>query len=79
MSKPNVTNANLLIQRARSNLILAKKGKRKGVILDNLCYNAQQAAEKALTAICIFHASDFPKTHSSVCLAVYWAEKYLRE
>ena len=32
------------------------------------CFNAQQAAEKALKAICIQRGIDFPKTHSLVRL-----------
>ena len=29
----------------------------------NICYNCQQAIEKALKAILIYHASEYPKTH----------------
>jgi HEPN domain-containing protein len=52
------------LERARSNLLLAEKGKRKGVMLEDLCFNSQQAAEKALKAVCLHHHLDFPKTHS---------------
>lgn len=52
------------LERARSNLLLAEKGKRKGVMLEDLCFNAQQAAEKALKAVCLHHNLDFPKPHS---------------
>lgn len=52
------------LQRARSNFLLAEKGKHKGVMLEDLCFNAQQAAEKALKAICIHLGADFPKVHS---------------
>jgi HEPN domain-containing protein len=52
------------LQRARSNLLLAQKGKHKGVMLEDLCFNAQQASEKALKAICIQLGLDFPKVHS---------------
>jgi HEPN domain-containing protein len=52
------------LQRARSNLLLAQKGQRKGVMLEDLCFNAQQAAEKALKAVCLFKEQDFPKIHS---------------
>lgn len=41
------------LARAGSNLLLAQKGQRKGVMLEDLCFNAQQAAEKALKAACI--------------------------
>jgi len=40
------------LNRARSNLALAK-AKRKGVYLEALCFDAQQAAEKAIKALLI--------------------------
>jgi HEPN domain-containing protein len=55
--------------RARGNLTLAEKGGRlKGVLFEDLCFNAQQAAEKALKAVCLAQGLDFPKTHSLVHL-----------
>jgi len=33
-------------------------------MLEDLCFNAQQAAEKALKAVCINMEVDFPKVHS---------------
>jgi HEPN domain-containing protein len=41
------TDPQVWLERAKSNLLLAEKGKRKGVMLEDLCFNAQQAAEKA--------------------------------
>jgi len=35
-----------------------------GVMLENLCFHAQQAAEKSLKAVLIFEHIAFPKTHS---------------
>ena len=35
-----------------------------GVYMEDLCFEAQQAAEKAFKALCIYHDLDFPKTHS---------------
>ena len=52
------------ITRAYSNLNLAEKGRGKDVMLEDLCFNTQQAAEKALKAVCLFKEQDFPKTHS---------------
>jgi HEPN domain-containing protein len=50
-------------------LKIAESGRRfKGVLLGDLCFNAQQAAEKALKAICIQRGVYFPKTHSLVRL-----------
>ena len=40
----------------------------KGVVYEDLCFNAQQAAEKALKAVCLVRGLDFPKTHSLVHL-----------
>lgn len=36
--------------------------------LEDLCFEAQQAAEKALKAVCVHYRLDFPKTHSLVLL-----------
>ena len=53
----------------KENLNLAKKGGRlKGVLLEDLCFNAQQAAEKALKAVCLAEGKDIPKTHSLIHL-----------
>jgi len=55
--------------RAKGNLNLAENGGRlKGVLLEDLCFNAQQAAEKALKAVCLAQGMDIPKTHSLIHL-----------
>jgi HEPN domain-containing protein len=47
------------LARAKGNLNLAEKGGRlKGVLLEDLCFNAQQAAEKALKAVCLHQGMD---------------------
>jgi HEPN domain-containing protein len=52
------------LQRAKSNMARAKAGKVSSEILyEDLCYDAQQAVEKALKALCILHEILFPKTH----------------
>lgn len=57
------------LARARSNLRIAELGNAQpGVFLEDLCFEAQQAAEKALKAVCVCHGVDFPKTHSVVVL-----------
>ncbi len=54
---------------ARSNLSIAVQGQGiSNVYLEDLCFNAQQATEKALKSVCIHHSLDFPKTHSLVRL-----------
>jgi HEPN domain-containing protein len=66
-TEPNSAQEWLL--RARSNLKLAESGARiKNVLFEDLCFNAQQAAEKALKAVCVYKGLDFPKTHSIVRL-----------
>ncbi len=45
--------------RARSDLALARS-RPEGVLLDDLCFHAQQAAEKAIKGALIRHSTDFP-------------------
>jgi len=57
------------LARAKSNLRIAELGSgQPGIFLEDLCFDAQQAAEKALKAMCVHHNLDFPKTHSLVIL-----------
>ena len=49
--------------RARSNLVLSKQEKPSEAVWEDLCFNAQQAAEKALKSVLTLQAIDFPKTH----------------
>jgi HEPN domain-containing protein len=41
------------LNRAHSNIVLAKNVNSATVYLEDLCYNAQQASEKAIKAVCI--------------------------
>lgn len=50
------------LNRARSNLIQARDEK-PGVHLEDLCYQAQQAAEKALKAVFLHYGMRFPYIH----------------
>jgi HEPN domain-containing protein len=50
------------LNRARSNLTLAR-AKRRGVYLEDLCFDAQQASEKAIKAVLIKLNVDFPYVH----------------
>lgn len=53
------------LKRARSSLAMAKAGKITTEILyEDLCYDAQQAVEKSLKALCIKYGIVFPKTHN---------------
>lgn len=53
------------LRRARSNLARAsaRPGSRE-ILLEDLCFDAQQAAEKALKAVLVARGIDFPKIHS---------------
>ena len=63
------TDPSTWLGRAKSSLALAEQGQRiVGVSLEDLCFHAQQAAEKALKAVCVLHNIAFPKTHSLVRL-----------
>lgn len=69
MKHKDPTNPRVWLLRARGNLTLAEKGGRlKGILFEDLCFNAQQAAEKPLKAVCLAKELDFPKTHSLVHL-----------
>lgn len=48
---------------ARSNLARAKQPRPSEVLWEDLCFDAQQAAEKAVKAVLVFHQIDFPRTH----------------
>ena len=50
------------MNRARSNLIRAK-GRMPGVYLEDLCFDAQQAAEKAIKAVMMARNIAFPYVH----------------
>ena len=58
------------IRRARSNLARARSHPGDPEILyDDLCFDAQQAAEKAIKALLVRRQIDFPKTFSGLeCL-----------
>jgi HEPN domain-containing protein len=50
------------LNRARSNLELARAWS-AGIYLEDLCFNAQQATEKAIKALLIQHDIEFPYVH----------------
>lgn len=50
------------LNRARSNLRLAAQLE-PGIYLEELCFNAHQAAEKAIKGVFIFLRAEFPYTH----------------
>lgn len=50
------------LNRARSDLTIAKK-RSQGIYLEDLCFHAQQAAEKAIKAVLILWNVEFPYIH----------------
>jgi len=50
------------LNRAKSNLLLAR-ARRAEIYLEDLCFNAQQAAEKAIKALLIQRDVAFPYVH----------------
>ncbi|MDY6865123.1 MAG: HEPN domain-containing protein [Halobacteriota archaeon] len=60
----NLEKAGVWLKRAKSNMARAKAGKFSPEILyEDICFDAQQAVEKALKCLCIIHEIQFPKTH----------------
>ncbi len=49
---------------ATSDLELAKAGRSPDVLLEALCFHAQQAAEKAVKAALVSRSISFPQTHN---------------
>lgn len=56
------------LNRARSNLAIAKNRNDKTIYLEDLCFNAQQSAEKSLKAVCISHRIEYPYIHDLAAL-----------
>jgi HEPN domain-containing protein len=52
------------LRRARSNLSRARQPKPEEAVWEDLCFDAEQAAEKALKAALAFRRIDFPRTHN---------------
>ena len=51
------------LRRAKSNLIRAKQPKHEEVFWEDLCFDAQQAVEKSLKALLVFHKIPFRFVH----------------
>ena len=53
------------LQHARSDLCLAQaRPDNESILLQTLCFHAQQAAEKAIKAVLVFSNVEFPRTHN---------------
>jgi len=49
---------------ARSDLAVAKRPAEGEVLLETLCFHAQQAVEKSLKAVLVAEGTHFPRTHN---------------
>ncbi len=56
------------LRRAQSDLSLARIPQPEGVLLEDLCFHAQQAAEKALKAVLVANSIPIPRTHNLTML-----------
>ena len=61
------------LRRARSNLALARQCRSEEVYLEDLCFEAQQAAEKALKAVLISRRISFRFVHDLAELLSSWS------
>ena len=52
------------LRHARSDLALASARNTPEILLESLCFHAQQAVEKALKAVLVAHGISFPRTHN---------------
>ncbi len=52
------------LARARADLAMAQAPLPAGAMLESLCFHAQQAAEKAIKAVCKTHGHGFDYTHN---------------
>ncbi|QAA76351.1 MAG: DNA-binding protein [Candidatus Bipolaricaulis sibiricus] len=67
------------LRRAKSSLLKAQKGSDiPGICLEDLCYDAQQAAEKALKALLIYLNKPFPYVHDLAVLIARLEEAGLK-
>lgn len=51
------------LKRAKSNLALAKQPRTEDIYLEDLCFEIQQAAEKAIKAVLLFNGIQFRFVH----------------
>ena len=62
------------LRHANSDLEIARSAKSKRVLLEQLCFHAQQAAEKAIKAVLVSRGISVPKTHNIKLLIGLLAE-----
>jgi HEPN domain-containing protein len=62
------------LRRAKSNLTRAKQLKPDEVLWEDLCFDTQQATEKAVKAVLVLRGIEFPKTHDIRALLTLLAQ-----
>ncbi|MBM9578648.1 HEPN domain-containing protein [Leptospira sp. 201903070] len=62
LDDPSLPNTWLI--HAKSDLLLSKLGDREEILFNQLCFHAQQSAEKSLKAVLIKYNVDFEFTHN---------------
>ena len=60
---PDSTDAREWVRHATSDLLLAETAPSSGVLLEHLCFHAQQSVEKAIKSVLISDGTVPPKTH----------------
>jgi HEPN domain-containing protein len=60
----SVGTAQAWLRRAKSNLALARQPKPDETVWEDLCFDAEQAVERAFKAVLVFRGIDFPRTHN---------------
>jgi len=61
--RPAAGSPSAWLRYARSDLAYAQIPRPPEVLLEALCFNTQQAAEKAIKAVLVLHGIGFPKIH----------------
>ena len=59
---------NVWFARAKSSLAISKNKSDENIFYEDLCFQAQQAVEKAIKGLLIFHNAEPEKTHNLVSL-----------
>lgn len=64
------------LERAKSSYAISKQASIDGVCPEDLCFQAQQGAEKALKALLAYCSETMPRTHS-ISVLIELAEKHV--
>lgn len=65
------------LRHARSDLALARSFRSQDVLIEDLCFHAQQAAEKSIKAVLLHMGIPFPYTHDIARLVTLLKEAHM--